>query len=107
MSRKRLKLVKSIESYFILKMEINKKKIRYILQYYYDKGKNAAQACEKICAIYGEDTLSKSAARKWFARFRAGNFDVKDEPCSGPITEKSDEIIVKVERDKHMRLPGN
>jgi len=40
-------------------MEINKKKIRYILQYHYDKGKNVAQACEKICAIYGEDTLSK------------------------------------------------
>ena len=36
-------------------MEINKEKIRYILQYRYDEGKNAAQACEKICAIYGED----------------------------------------------------
>jgi len=85
-------------------MEINKEKIRYILQYHYDKGyKNAAQTCEKICTIYGEDTLSKSAARKWFARFRAGNFDVKDEPRSGrSITEKSDEIIVKVERDKYM-----
>jgi len=45
-------------------MEINKEKIRYILQYHYDKGKNTAQACEKICAIYGKDTLSKSAARK-------------------------------------------
>ena len=45
-------------------MEINKEKIRYILQYYYDKGKNAAQACEKICAIYGEYTLSKSVAQK-------------------------------------------
>jgi len=45
-------------------MEINKEKIRYILQYHYDKGKNAAQICEKICAIYSEDTLSKSAARK-------------------------------------------
>ena len=74
-------------------MEINKEKIRYILQYHYDKGKNAAQACEQICAIYGEDTLSKSVARKWCARFRAGNFDVKDEPRSGrPITEKFDEI---------------
>jgi len=84
-------------------MEINKEKIRYILQYHYDKGKNVAQTCEKICAIYGKDTLSKSAARKWFARFHAGNFDVKDEPHSGrSITEKSDEIIVKVERDKHV-----
>jgi len=83
-------------------MEINKEKIRYILQYHYDKGKNAAQACEKICAIYGEDTL-KSAARKWLARFRVGNFDVKGESRSGrPITEKSDEIKVKVERDKHV-----
>jgi len=45
-------------------MDINKEKIRYILQYHYDKGKNTAQACEKICTIYGEDTLSKSAARK-------------------------------------------
>jgi len=70
--------VKWIKSYFILKMEINKEKIRYILQYHYDKGKNAAQACEKIYAIYGENILSKSAARK-FAHFRAGNFDVKDE----------------------------
>ncbi|KYM76732.1 hypothetical protein ALC53_12827 [Atta colombica] len=64
-------------------MEINKEKIRYILQYHYDKGKNAAQTCEQICAIYGEDILSKSAARKWFAHFRAENFDVKDEPRSG------------------------
>jgi len=58
LSRKRLKS-KWIKSYFILKMEINKEKIRYILQYHYDKGKNVAQACEKICAedIYGEDTL--------------------------------------------------
>ena len=81
LNRKRLKSVKWIKSYFILKMEINKEKIRYILQYHYDKGKNAAQTCEKICVIYGEDTLSKSAAR--FARFRVGNFNVKDEPRSG------------------------
>jgi len=102
LNRKRLKSVKWIKSYFILKMEINNEKIRYILQYHYDKGKNAAQACEKIYAIY-EDILSKSAARKWFARFRAGNFDVKDEPRSSrPITEKSNEIMVKVERDKHV-----
>ncbi|KAG5323495.1 SETMR methyltransferase, partial [Pseudoatta argentina] len=80
-------------------MEINKKKIHYILQYYYDKGKNTAQDCKKICVIYGEDTL----ARKWFARFRTRNFDVKDEPRSGrSITEKSDKITEKVKRDKHV-----
>jgi len=41
--------------------------------------------------------------QQWFARFRTGNFDVKDEPRFGrPITEKSDEIMVKVERDKYV-----
>jgi len=34
LSLKRLKSVKWIKSYFILKMEINKEKIRYILQYH-------------------------------------------------------------------------
>ena len=75
------------------------------------KARNAVQACEKICAIYDEDTLSKSAARKWFVRFRTGNFDVKDKLHSDrSITEKSDEIMEKVEYDKHVsmwRLPGN
>ena len=38
-----------------------------------------------------------------FARFRSGNFDVKDVPRSSrPITEKSDEIIEKIEQDRHI-----
>ena len=47
-----------------------------ILQYYFDKGDNASQACEKICGVYGEGTVTKSAARECFARFRSRNFDV-------------------------------
>ena len=75
----------------------------YILQYYFDKGDNASQDCEKICGVYGEGAVSKSAARKWFARFRSRNFDVKDEPRSNrPITEKSDEILEKIEQDRHI-----
>ena len=69
-------------------MDQNKEKIRYIPQYHFNKGGNASQACGKICGIYGDGAVSKSAARKWFARFPR-NFDVKDEPGSGRrITEK-------------------
>jgi len=32
----------------------------------------------------------------------AENFDVEDEPHSGRLIEKSDEIMVKVECDKHV-----
>ena len=61
-------------------MKINKEKIHYILQYHYDKDKNAAQAFEKICAIYGEDTLLKSAARKRANHFHAADFDRVSSP---------------------------
>jgi len=72
--------VNSAESNCVLKMNQNSEKIRYILRYHFDQGDNASQACEKIFDVYGEDALSKSAARKWFTRFRSGNFDDKDAP---------------------------
>lgn len=78
-------------------------KIRYALQFYYDKGTNAAQAHKQICAVYGQDALSKETARRWFRRFRSGNFDVKDAPRSGrPSTKKADKIIAKVKQDRHV-----
>lgn len=50
-----------------------------------------------------ESTLSQSTVPKCFARFRAGNFDIKNEPHSGPpVTEKVDQILQKVQQDKHV-----
>ena len=83
-------------------MDQNKEKIRYILPYHFDKD-NASQACEQIFMVYGEGAVSKSIACKVFARFSSGNFDVRDEPCSGqPITENSDEILEKIEQAWHI-----
>ena len=83
-------------------MEKCNEKLRYILQYYYDKGKNAAQACEKICALYGKSILSKSAAQKCFARIRSGNFNLKDNSRSGrQISEKADKIRENLQQDRH------
>ena len=37
------------------------------------------------------------------AHFRSGNFEVKDEPHFGrSTTEKSDEIIKRIEQDRHI-----
>ena len=75
-----------------------------MLQYHFDKGDNASQTREKICGVYGEGAVSKSAALpQRFAHFRFTNFDVKDEPRPGrPITEQSDEILEKIEQDWHI-----
>ncbi|CAD6999509.1 unnamed protein product [Ceratitis capitata] len=30
--------------------------------------------------VYGPDSVNERVSQKWFARFRTGNFDVKDAP---------------------------
>jgi len=83
-------------------MEQNKEKIRHILQYYYDRGKNASQAANKICAVYGPNTVSISTAQRWFQRFRSGVEVVEDAPRSvRPVVENCDKIAELVERDRH------
>jgi len=47
------------QSYFILKMEINKEKIRYILQYHYDKGKKSLHRLVKKFALFTVKILFK------------------------------------------------
>jgi len=75
------------------KCEENKEEIRYILKFYYKKGKNATQAAKKICDVYGHDAVLVRVAQSWFKRFQSENFDVKDAPRSGrSITVKVDEI---------------
>jgi len=63
-------------------MNENKENIRYILKFYYKKGKNVTQVAKKICDVYGHDAISVRVAQSWLKRFQSGNFDVKDAPCS-------------------------
>ena len=37
--------------------------------------------------VYREGVIGKSMARKWFAKFKNGNFDIDDIPCSGTPSE--------------------
>ena len=47
--------------------------------FYFRNRKNAAQAHRKLCGVYGDDCISERQCQNWFARFRYGNFDVKDD----------------------------
>ena len=51
--------------------------------FYFRRGKNPAQAHRKLCGVYGDECLSERQCQNWFARFRSGNLDVKDEPRPG------------------------
>ena len=84
-------------------MEIPEGHFRHILLFYFRKSKNLAQAHRKLCVVYGDESLSERQCQNWFARFCSGNFDVKDEPRPGwLIVEKVDEILKKIEVDRHI-----
>ncbi|XP_018337512.1 PREDICTED: histone-lysine N-methyltransferase SETMAR-like [Trachymyrmex septentrionalis] len=64
---------------------------RNILLFYFRKGKNARQACEKLRKVYGVDALKERQCQNWFKKFRAGDFNLKDAPRSGRPTEVDDD----------------
>ena len=84
-------------------MDTSKEKIRYILQFFFDKGENASQAAANVNSVYGSDTVTANHAQFWFRRFRSGNFDVKDVPRTGrPSVENVDKIMDIVASDRHV-----
>ncbi|GFU27690.1 histone-lysine N-methyltransferase SETMAR [Trichonephila clavipes] len=84
-------------------MEVNKEKIRFFLQFFFDKGKNASQVIEIANGFYGLDTVTANYVQFWFCRFRSGIFDVKDAPRPGrPVVENIDKITEIIEVDRHV-----
>ena len=66
---------------------------RHILLYYFAKGKIAVQARKKLYDVYGEKSLTGRQYQNWFARFRSGDFDLKDAPrCEFPTEVYDDKI---------------
>jgi len=66
----------------------------------FQKGKNAAQTAKKICIVYGDSAIAKSTIRKWFTRFRNGNFDLEDRERSGrSVVVDDDQILTLIENN--------
>lgn len=84
-------------------MEDRNQHFRHILLFYYEKGKNAVQARRKLCEVYGEDVLTERQCQKWFAKFRSGNFDLKDAPRPGrPLEADVDQIKSLVDANRRI-----
>ncbi|CAK9804047.1 Histone-lysine N-methyltransferase SETMAR [Anthophora plagiata] len=53
----------------------------------FKKGNSAKDTADEICTVYGSGATTITTVRNWFKRFRAGNFELKDEDRSGrPVT---------------------
>ncbi|GFU62874.1 histone-lysine N-methyltransferase SETMAR [Trichonephila clavipes] len=86
-------------------MEVNKKKNRFFLQFFFGKGKNSSQVAEFANGVYGAHTVTANYVKFWFRRFRSGIFNVKDAPRTGrPFVENVDRITEIIEVDWHVRV---
>ncbi|GFW98087.1 histone-lysine N-methyltransferase SETMAR [Trichonephila clavipes] len=84
-------------------MEVNKEKIQFFLQFFFDKIENASQVAEIVNGVYGADTVTANYLQFWFRRFRSGIFDVKNAPPTGrPVVENVDKITEITEVDRHV-----
>ena len=59
-----------------------KQHFRHLLFFAFHQGQKAAEIAQNICMVYGEGVIGESTARKWFAKFKNGNFDINNMPCS-------------------------
>ncbi|XP_047344122.1 histone-lysine N-methyltransferase SETMAR-like [Vespa velutina] len=74
-------------------MDSQKKHLRHVMLHYFKKGNSTKDTREEICTVYGSYTTTIRTVCNWFKKFRAGNFDLKDEERSGrPATTDTDLI---------------
>ncbi|GFU49780.1 histone-lysine N-methyltransferase SETMAR [Trichonephila clavipes] len=86
-------------------MEVNKEKIRFFLQLFFEKGEKASQGAEIANGVYGADTVTATYVQFWFRRFRSGIFDFKHAPhTSRPVIENVDKITEIIEVYRHVRV---
>ena len=60
---------------------------RHLILFFYQKGNNAKQAANKVCAVHGEGAVAERTVRKWFSRFKAGDFNLENQIGAPPLTK--------------------
>ena len=66
-------------------MEVPKNHLRHVMLYEFKKGNSAAETARNIHSVYGEECVNERTCRRWFAKFRGGDFTLKDEDRIGHV----------------------
>lgn len=71
----------------------NKIFLRGVLLHYFNMNKSAAESHRILKEVYGEHALAEQTCRKWFARFKSGDFDLEDKERPGPPKKFEDKEL--------------
>ncbi|XP_023237751.1 histone-lysine N-methyltransferase SETMAR-like [Centruroides sculpturatus] len=74
-------------------MEHLKVHVRHIMLWEFKLGKNATETAKKICNVYGSGVISDRVVRKWFTKFRSGDFSLKDDERPGRSSDFDDDVL--------------
>jgi len=67
--------------------------IRFSRHFAFHLKKNAAEAIAMISAAYGENAVSHTTCKRWYQKFRQGDFSLEDESHAGcPQKIEMDEL---------------
>jgi histone-lysine N-methyltransferase SETMAR len=83
-------------AYTCFKMELSWEQIRLLLMHEWRVGENASEAARKINGAWGDDTVAKRTAREWFAKFKAGEDSLEDQPRSGRPQEVDRQAVIEM-----------
>ena len=76
--------------------------IPHILLFEFNRERKAAEAARNVCAVYGDNSIGESMARKWVSRFKEDRFDISDTPRSGrPLGFDEDHLNTLIHNDPH------
>ena len=64
-----------------------------VLLHYFNMKKTAAESHRILVEVYDEHALAERTCEKWFARFKSGDFGLKDEERPGQPKKFEDEEL--------------
>lgn len=74
-------------------MENDKLHVRHVILYEFKKEMSVGSATKNIKDVYSDRAPSLSAVKKWFGRFRNGDFNLNDQPRSGRLSGVNNDCI--------------
>ena len=88
-------------------MSPSKLYIRFGLLYDCKSGLSTAESSRRLCAAFGQGTVSERTTREWFARFRLGDESLEDQPRSGrPTAVDDDRMLQLLQDDPRLTAPN-